>query len=337
MKPTSSLTTRRRFIGTSATIGCSLFAAAPVLSNAAPPGTRSFAIEKQKSRFAITHADQPVAEYVFADETIPRPYFSNLHVPGGLKVTRNHPPLPGQDAIDHDMLHPGLWLAFGDLNGVDFWRNKGRIAHVRVTQEPRVESDRLSFAVEEKYLAPDGAEVCRGVNEFCFLAGDSVKPALPGTLLMWNTRLCRKDGPLVFGPQHEMGLAFRVATPLVVKGASGSIIGSHGGKNEAGNWGRIGTWWDYSGMHNDRYVGILACAATDNPRPVWSHARDYGFLAMNPTGPPADAKDVPSSPFTIPQGETLRMKFGVLLHVSKAPMDSKTAANAIDVELKSWK
>jgi hypothetical protein len=206
-----------------------------------------------------------------------------------------------------------------------------------MTSEPRVESGRLSFAVEESYLAPDGAEVCRGVNEFCFVAGETMKPALPGTLLMWSTTLSRADGPLVFGPQHEMGLGFRVATPLVVKGASGSILSSHGGKNEAGNWGRIGTWWDYSGTINGRHAGIFVCAATDNERPVWSHARDYGFLAMNPTGPPPGAKDVPSSPFTIRQGESLRMKFGVLLHTSADPLDLETAASTVQAELKPWK
>ena len=148
------------------------------------------------------------------------------------KVTRNFPPVKGQDATDHDTMHPGLALAFGDLNGVDFWRNKGRIGHVRFVRGPRVEGGRLAFAVEEKYLAPDGTEVCRGTNEFRFVAGETLQPALPGTLLMWSTTLRRADGPLTFGPQHEMGLSFRIATPFVVKGGTGSIVSSHGGKTK---------------------------------------------------------------------------------------------------------
>ena len=306
-------------------------------SSQSNPRTTGFAIEEQKTRLIITHADQPVAEYVFADQKIPRPYFSNLHVPDGFKVTRNHPPVQGQDAMDHDMLHPGLWLAFGDLNGVDFWRNKGRIEHVRMVSKPKIEGGRLAFAVEEKYLSPEGAEVCRGENEFCFVAGDTLQPALPGTLLMWSTELKRADGPLVFGPQHEMGLGFRVATPLAVKGGSGSIISDHGGTNEAGNWGRIGTWWNYSGTMNGRHTGILVCAARDNSRQVWSHARDYGFLAMNPTGPPPEARDVPSIPFTLQAGEALRMKFGVLFYASAEPMDLTKAALAVAAELKTLK
>ena len=74
-----------------------------------------------------------------ATTRILRPYFCNVHAPGGIQVTRNHPPVAGQDATDHDTMHPGLWLAFGDINGQDFWRNKGRIEHVRFTEPPKVE------------------------------------------------------------------------------------------------------------------------------------------------------------------------------------------------------
>ena len=315
-----------------------LFSCATLFADECSAEAGSFAVETKPDCIVITHGGQPVATYVFRDDKILRPYFAHLHAPGGIQVTRNHPPVAGTDATDHDTLHPGLWLAFGDLNGVDFWRNKGCIEHVRVVREPRVEGGRLSFAVEEKYLAPGGAEVCRGVNEFCFVAGDTFQPALPGTLLMWSTTLRRAEGPLTFGPQHEMGLGFRVATPLVVKGGTGSIRGSHGGRNEPGNWGRVGTWWDYSGTVNGRHAGVLAVAAADNSHPVWSHARDYGFLAMNPTGPPPEAKDVPSLPFTVPAGESLRMKFGVLLHSSAAgeTLDPAAAAPVVSEELKAW-
>ena len=299
-----------------------------------------FGFERREQAFVISWRGQKVADYVFRDSQTLRPYFSWVHAPDGTQVTRNHPPVKDQDATDHVALHPGLWFAFGDLNGVDFWRNKGRIEHVRFVREPRVEAGRLSFAVEEKYVAPDGVEVCRGVNEYCFVAGEAMKPAHPGTLLLLSTTLRRADGPLVFGPQHEIGLGFRMATPLTVKGGTGQIRGSHGGTNEAGNWGRAGDWWDYSGTINSRRAGILAVAAADNSRPVWAHARDYGFLAMNPTGPPPGAKStVPSVPFTVPTGESFQMKFGVLLHSSPTTnaLDSAKAASVVRAELKSWK
>jgi hypothetical protein len=306
-----------------------------LIASSAFAGELGFA--QREDRLLITQGGQPIAEYVFRDAKIPRPYFAKLHAPDGTQVSRNFPPVVGTDATDHDTLHPGLWLAFGDLNGVDFWRNKGRIEHIRFLREPRVEGGRVAFAVEQKYTALNGREICRGVNEFAFVAGDTLKPVQPGTLILWSTTLRCAEGPLVFGPQHEMGLGFRMATPLIVKGGTGSIAGSHGGRNETGNWGRIGSWWNYSGTVGGKHAGILALAAADNARPVWAHARDYGFLAMNPTGPPPGAKDVPSLPFTIPAGEPLRMKFGLLLHASPAPLDAAAAAQAAGAELRAWK
>ena len=301
------------------------------------PQGEGFHFTQRPDRLVIAHSGKRAAEFVFRDTKIPRPYFAHVHAPDGTQLTRTYPPVKSVDAVDHDTLHPGLWLAFGDLNGVDFWRNKGRIEHVRFVREPKTDAGRLTFAVEEKYFTADGAEICRGLSEFAFVAGDTLQPALPGTLLLWSTTLRRADGPLTFGPQHEMGLGIRMATPLVVKGGTGSITSSHGGTDEAGNWGRTATWWNYAGTVKIRHAGILAVAAPDNARPVWSHARDYGFLALNPTGPPPGAKDVPSIPFTIPAGESLRLKFGLLLHSGTQPLDAVKAATTVATELTDWK
>jgi hypothetical protein len=60
---------------------------------------------------------------------------------------------------------------------------------------------------------------------------------------------------------------------------------------------------------------------------------------MNPTVPPPAAKDVPSVPFIVSAGETLRMKFGVLFRASAAeePLDPTKAAPAESAEPKAWK
>jgi putative membrane-bound dehydrogenase-like protein len=214
-------------------------------ANNAPAPGEGFQVTRQQDRLIIARSGQPVAHYVFRDDRILRPYFARVHAPGGIQLTRSHPPVKGVDATDHDTMHPGLSMGFGDLNGVDFWRNQGRIEHRRFVREPVVKDGRLTFAVEERCMGGDGAEICQGVHEFCFVAGSTLQPAVQGTLLLWSTRLSRADGPLTFGPQHEMGLGFRMATPLAVKAGHGAITGSHGGVNEKGNWGRAGSWWDY--------------------------------------------------------------------------------------------
>src|SRR5690606_36644693 len=55
-----------------------------------------------------------------------RPYLKNVMAPNGQQVTRLYPPDPeiNKDNDDHPYFHPGIWMAFGDVNGFDFWRNK---------------------------------------------------------------------------------------------------------------------------------------------------------------------------------------------------------------------
>jgi len=54
-----------------------------------------------------------------------------------------------------------------------------------------------------------------------------------------------------------------------------------------------------------------------NFRPCWFHARDYGLLLANPFGRRAFRKGPPSKVVVKP-GESLRLRFAVLLHASPA-------------------
>ncbi|MPZ19716.1 MAG: hypothetical protein GEV06_17610, partial [Luteitalea sp.] len=72
---------------------------------------------------------QRFADYVYADQEITRPYFTHVTTPASIRVTRNHPPNEGSDLVDHAMMHPGIWMAFGDLSGNDYWRLKAKVEH----------------------------------------------------------------------------------------------------------------------------------------------------------------------------------------------------------------
>ncbi|HRN58606.1 MAG TPA: PmoA family protein, partial [Agriterribacter sp.] len=63
---------------------------------------------------------KPFATYVYEDSVTTRPYFENVMTPCGIRATRNHPVLAG-DPKDHSSWHPGIWLSYADLNGIDYW------------------------------------------------------------------------------------------------------------------------------------------------------------------------------------------------------------------------
>ncbi|MEX2027033.1 MAG: DUF6807 family protein, partial [Pirellulaceae bacterium] len=203
----------------------------------------------EKQQLVITRGSQPLARYVFQDETVLRPYFTAVHALGGTEITRRHPPREGIDAADHPTMHPGIWLAFGDLGGADFWRNKGRVEHERLTTAPEVKEGALRFAVRNRYLDRERL-VCHEDAAY------SLRILNGGYLLSWDSTFSGSE-PFAFGDQEEMGLGVRLATPLCVKGGSGTIITSDGKRNEKEAWGTQAKWCDYSGTVAGRRVGIL--------------------------------------------------------------------------------
>jgi hypothetical protein len=267
--------------------------------------TPDFTIEQQADRLVISCDNQPVATYVFRDTKIPRPYFAHVHVPNGRQVTRNHPPVEGEDRTDHADMHPGIWMAFGDLSGCDFWRNKDRIVHEAFTAAPHAHDHEATFSVRNRYERADGTLVCHELCKLTFVNSTF------GYMLHWDSQFSG-DSDFHFGDQEEMGLGMRVSTPIsVVK--SGSMLDSEGRRNEKEIWGKSADWCDYSGTVGDQSMGMTLMCHPKNFRACWMHARDYGFLTANPFGQKSFGKG-DSSKVMVKPGETLRLRYGLLLH-----------------------
>ncbi len=270
------------------------------------PKGDGFRFTEHPDRLVIAYSGQPVAEFVFRDETILRPYFANAHAPGGLKVTRNHPPVAGVDATDHDTMHPGIWLAFGDISGTDFWRNKGRIEHVRFLAAPSIRNGRLEFATECRLRTADGLTVCSLTNRFALGAQTNA------WLIAWDATFRSDERDFVFGDQEEMGFGARVATAITEKNG-GVITSSSALKTAKNTWGQPAEWCDYSGNAEGGACGITLLSDATNFRPSWWHNRDYGVFVANPFGRAA-MKQGDKSAVVVRRGENLRLRFGAAIH-----------------------
>jgi hypothetical protein len=264
-------------------------------------------------KVVVTVDHEPIATYVYADAAIPRPYFAHVKSPGGRQVTRNHPPIEGKDRTDHDTMHPGIWMAFGDLDGSDFWRNKAKIVHKSFLREPEGGAGSGSFTEEKHYLRADGSLVCR--EEFrC-----SIHVCDGGYLLTWDSTF-RGNEAFCFGDQEEMGLGLRVATPISeVDG--GHLQDSEDRRGAKKIWSHAAAWCDYSGSVDGRRIGMTLMCHPDNFRESWMHARDYGFVAANPFGRKAMKKGPPSKVVVKP-GTELRLRYAVWVHAGDAGQDT---------------
>jgi len=296
---------RGRFSQTAVAVLC------VVIVSSVTAAEHRIAFESRGDALLIRVNDQPLATYVYRDPQILRPYFKDVCAPGGIQVTRNHPPREGVDPLDHATMHPGLWLAFGDLGGADFWRNKATVEHGGFVKAPHVEGDRGTFAVRNRYLA-GGLAICEEICTYMF----QVRPA--GYLILWDSTFRSEQSGLHFGDQEEMGLGVRVVTPIMVKPQEnrdppGRILDDHGRRNEKGIWGEQAAWCDYSGWVGDTFAGIMVMPDPGNAAVCRWHIRDYGLMVANSFGQSAFKKG-PVNRTEVAPGQPFHLRFGILVH-----------------------
>lgn len=284
-------------------------AALPLLLALPAPPDPAVGFARARDRLLVTIDGEPFATYVWDDPTIRRPYFAHIRTPKGVRVTRNLPPLSGKDAVDHATMHPGLWLAFGDVSGADFWRNKGVVRHAGFVEGPASDARGGRFAVRNVYESGE-RRIC---EEVCRIR---IEVTPRGYLIDWRSEFRGAD-PFTFGDQEEMGLGVRMATDLTVP-RGGTIRNSEGREDEKGVWGRQADWCDYAGEGG----GLLLMPGPDNFGRSWFHARDYGLLVANPFGRRSFTGGEPSR-VVVGKGESLTLRFGVLVHDGAA---DRTAA-----------
>ena len=277
----------------------------------------SWSVNRRADRGAIQiNLDgKPFITYSFTDSEISRPYFANAYAPSGAKITRNHPPAT-DDPQDHEKMHPGMWLAFGDLSGADSWRLAAPIEHVRFVSRPHTTGGTLKFAVENRYMSTDRQrEICREVCNYTLVE-------LPnGVMAYWDSVFRSDQGSFVFGDQEELGLGVRLAKSVAVKSElGGRILNSNGQKNEGAAWGQRADWCDYSGPVGKEFVGIMLIPHPSNFRKAWCHARDTGFMAMNPFGRNAFTGGEKSD-VVVPVNQPFRLRYAVLFHWTNHPGD----------------
>jgi hypothetical protein len=276
-------------------------------------------------RVAIVIDGMPVALYCYKDDATLRPYFAHVRTLDGIQVTRNHPPIAGHDLPDHDTLHPGIWLAFGNINGFDYWRNKAPVKHSSFLEPPTADNATGSFRVCNEYLDPTDPShiVCKETTRYTFA------PSGSGYFILFDI-VFTSDSPFTFGDQEEMGLGIRMATPLrvgetgieKVPPGNGMITNSAGAVNEKAMWGDAADWCDFTGAIAGQKVGATIYTHPANIRKSRFHARDYGMLTANAFAQGSFGKGEKLET-TIQPGQELRLRYAIFIH-------SHPATKAVD-------
>jgi hypothetical protein len=252
---------------------------------------------------------QPFTEYLTKSGS--KPILWPVIGPGGKRLTRNWPmesDVPGEKDRDHPHQR-SLWFTHGDVNGVDFWsEGKGRIEHrefVKVAGGPEG-----IIIARNDWLSPDGSKlICQDERTLRF-GGDGERRWIDFAIVIKAT-----NGPVTFGDTKEGSFGVRTASSIRVDSKQGGRIVNSRGQENAAAWGKPAEWVDYHGPVEGEVAGIAILNHPTSFRfPTYWHVRTYGLFAANPFGLADFTARAKKGEFTLAAGESLSLRYRVLLH-----------------------
>lgn len=288
-------------------------------------------------------------------DNVYKPVLYPVVTSAGTEVTRGFPLKPRLgEQVDH-MHQVGIWLTYGNVNGLDFWGNGyrgikepkgGEIKHLSID---RIQSkgNEGSFVSSEDWLDPKGRILLKEKTEYHFIADGSNR------IIDRITTLTAQDTAVVFKDTKEGMFGMRVARQLEMPSSGGVIlIDSTGNPSEkkdtlnlgvTGNykssegltgdavWGTRAKWMNLSGKIGDEEISIVMIDHPKNPGyPTYWHARGYGLFSINPFGWKDFTKGKEEFNFTIPAKKSAKLRYRVIISSGKHLTDEEINAYSED-------
>lgn len=213
-------------------------------------------------------------------KNVVRPFLNPLITVKGKSVLRPPAAEGNPEKLDH-IHHRGVWVAHGDINGVDNWSEVPGIHGWTVHQEfLEITSGPVFGKLRAKSFWMDHTKTKKICEEERIIIVYNMPAS--ARIIDHITILKATEGELVFKDTKESGLLSVRVMPSMQANRQGTFVNSIGGINEDECWGKRADWCDYYGPVDDTLVGI---AIFDNPKnlryPTWWHIRNYGLMSAN--------------------------------------------------------
>lgn len=311
-----------------------------------------------KQRVEVFVDGQPFTAYIFPT-TLKKPVLFPIRTAKGTLVTRGFPLEPrAGERVDHPH-QVGLWLTYGDVNGVDFWNNSdaikpedrpkmGTILHRGVTAV-RNGADKGELETDMDWVLHDGTVVLKEHTTFVFRGGAG-----------WRsvdriTRLQALDGAVSMKDNKEGMFGMRVARQLEIpskkpevftdaegrpttvaamnnEGVNGDYLTSEGKTGDAA-WGTRAKWCALGAKIGDEPVTVAILDHPANPGfPTYWHARGYGLFAANPLGQKELSGGKETLDFALGPRESTTFRYRVVIFSEPADAARVEAAHKAFVE-----
>jgi hypothetical protein len=277
--------------------------------------------------------------YIYPDN-IKKPVLWPVMSPAGNILTRSFPMInKAGDRTDHPH-HVGIWLNYGDVNGLDFWNNSeaipaerrdgfGTIYHQSV-EKAESGAGKASFLTTAVWKSPDNATMLEEQTGFEFIANGNMRIIDRTTTLQAVIDEVKftdnKEGMFAIRVARELELPTEKPTELMdshgvvtkvdkmdntfVKGNYRSAEGIEGGDV----WGTRCNWMKLASEINGEHVALVIIDHPSNVGyPTYWHARDYGLFAANTLGQKIFSNGENELNFSLKQGESVTFKYRLVV------------------------
>ncbi|NLE38739.1 MAG: hypothetical protein GX621_12010 [Pirellulaceae bacterium] len=274
------------------------------------------------SKVVIAIDGKPFAEYLTL--SVSKPIVWPIIGPTGKPMSRQYPMLDkAPDEKDDHIHHRSLWFGHGNVNGHNFWnepsekrRRQGvRGELIKHREYLKIESGKEAVVTTvNDWLDPKGKKVLEDERTLRFGGNDDAR------WIDFDITLRAIDGPVTFGDTKEGTMSIRVAAPLKPDAKKGGRLTNSEGQVDGQVWAQRASWVDYSGKLDGEPIGICIMNHPTSFRyPTHWHARTYGLGAANPFGwHDFEQKDDVDGSYTIPQGESMTLRYRFLFHKGDA-------------------
>lgn len=281
-------------------------------------------------------------------ETIKKPVLWPVVTAGGNEVTRQYPlKKKAGEQVDHPH-HVGIWLNYGDVNGLDFWNNSDAIPADKAAGYGTIYHEKVEKAESGKGKAflqtscswkdSKGNELLHETSEFTFQVQGNAR-VIDRTAILKAT-----NGKVNITDNKEGMFAIRVTRELELpstgkqkltdshgnvtevdastdKTASGKYLSSEGITDNA-VWSTRGRWVKLSGVMNGENVAIVIFDHPGNAGyPTYWHARGYGLFAANTLGQKVFSNGKEEMNFSIEKGELATFRYRLAVFSGDPTLD----------------
>lgn len=297
----------------------------------------TFTNDTVNKKVVVSIDDRLFTSYVYDGQT-PKPILYPIITKSGKTVTRGFPfASRPNERTDHPH-HVGLWLNYGDVNGLDFWNNSyaipseekhkyGTIYHQEILG---MDEKGGKLNIKAVWRTPDNVDLLEETTEFVFSEEGNTRIIDRTTTLMALHEVSLKDNKEgMLGMRMTRELELPSDKPAEYTDAEGNVTKVKVLNNEGVNgnyyasegltggdvWGTMNKWVKLEGNMVDESVSVTIMDHENNVGyPTYWHARGYGLFAANPLGQEIFSEGKETLDFKLNQGQSTTFKYRILIH-----------------------